>query len=230
MIVRGIKGKHIIYLGDSREAEFSRDFDLVITSPPFYHPTGKKPMAGVSLPTRSLDEYCLFVARVLARAAKGMRRGGPICIIKTDVWYRRSLIPIGYKIIEACESEGMSATSHWIWQRRNFYSPYSPSFSNVFLLSCGKPNFKTQKSGLIATLSNTKTQPRGFAPAIFERLIADLTMRDSIVLDPFLGTGSVTLAAAQLGRWSAGVERSRAQLSVAKCMLSSIPKLAFKSL
>jgi len=58
--------------------------------------------------------------------------------------------------------------------------------------------------------------PAPYPPALAERLIRMFSFAGDTVLDPFLGTGSTTVAAVTAGRNSLGVEINPAYMKLAK--------------
>lgn len=223
--------KHLFIHGDSRQVEYERLFDLVLTSPPFFHPERKESRHGFA-PTTDLDDYVRYVSTILVRAASGLRESRFVCVLKTDVWHRGTLIPVGFRLVDECVRRGLFLRAHWIWQRFSHYSPYSPSFANVFLLgkdACPRPCFP-------GILSDTQSRRRAglsnsYTPEIFQSLIRILTRPGAVILDPFAGAGSVLEAAANTGRRSIGIEISRRQLRLAKRRLSrAVPGVIFRNM
>ena len=222
MIVKPQKGKHVIVHGDSSLARFKRSFDLIITSPPYFHMVKKSRSRGFSPPTKDLEVYSKYVATVLLQSAEGLKVGKFLCVIKTDAWYRGQLMPIGYSIANECVRQGLPLHAHWIWERMPHYSPYSPSFANIFIF--GQPPLRRIcHSGIItnAQLKKPSSHWTSFTPEVFETLIEILCEPEGTVLDPFLGTGSVIEAAARSGRWAVGIEISHKQIATARKLLTT---------
>ncbi len=67
--------------------------------------------------------------------------------------------------------------------------------------------------------ASTRDHPAPYPVEIPERLIRMFSFAGDIVLDPFLGTGSTTLAAARSGRHSIGVEVSPTYVAMAEARL-----------
>ena len=93
-------GRHALFHADSQACRLTSLFDLLLTSPPYYHPVRASSRHGIGF-VGDLEQYANRVAEVLLHCAKAVlnRR---ICIVKTDVWYKGSLIPIGYEIASVC--------------------------------------------------------------------------------------------------------------------------------
>jgi DNA modification methylase len=221
MIVVAQQGKHLIRHGDSSSATFKGSFDLIITSPPYFHPAKKSSSPGFSPKTKDLEAYSEYVVSVLLNALEGLKAGKFLCIVKTDAWYKGQLIPIGYSLVNKCLQHGLTLHAHWIWEKIPFYSPYSPSFANIFIF--GQPPLgRIHYQGIITNnhLKRKRGRPGTFTPEIFETLLKLLCEAGDTVLDPFLGTGSVIEAAARTGRWAVGIEISRRQITSARKLLA----------
>ena len=229
--VRGVPGQHLVLRGDSRHVRYAPTFDLVITSPPFFHPSKRSQAHGRSMGDGNLGAYVTEVARVLSIASEGLRPTGVLCFIKTDVWHGTRLFPVGSSIAAALEEVGLRLRAQWIWERHVFFTPYSPSVANIFILSAGRferPRF----AGVIrdAPIRRSHGRPTTFVPELFAKLIDLLAPPGGLVLDPFAGGGSVIEGAAQTGRWSVGVELSARQLSQSRGLLSTRANVTFSDL
>jgi DNA modification methylase len=207
---------------------FQTSFDMVLTSPPYFHPRQSSHLHGLPSPFKELDAYADWVARILQRTHSALRPGKAICFVKTDVKYKGSLLPVGFEIARACAGLGMPIAAHWIWERMARFSPFAPSLANIFVL--GKPNRKLlQSPGLFKTGdTRDRSHSSSFTPDLFELLIRQLTVQNDIVLDPFTGVGATTLAAARAGRWSVGVELSPTQFEKATITLGYLCGLTLK--
>jgi DNA modification methylase len=222
------KGKHMLYEADSSAAEFDGGFDLVICSPPYFNPSRSSSNHGVSPEFRDLDSYADWTARILVRCAASLKPGQALCFVKTNVKYKRTLLPVGFRVVEHCRHLGLPLQAHWVWRRIAYFSPYAPSFSNIFVLGTAHAEL-LRHAGLFETReSASRDYPGSFTPNLFEELIRRLTGPDETVLDPFLGLGSVVLAASRSGRWCVGVELSGSrQLSRAAHALRDVPAVCF---
>lgn len=214
--------KHKLFLADSRTCHFLPNFDWLITSPPYYHPTRKSSAHGIGF-TGELNAYVNSVVDVLWRCSDAVV-GRRVCLVKTDLWHKGGLIPLGWEIMKTCVRRGLKLRAHWIWQRATAFSPYGPCFSNVFVFAddfC-RPHF----SGIISRAAATKKEglPNSFAPELFGELMELLTKRFDTILDPFAGAGGVIEAAAMHDRRSVGVELSRTQFRIAVNRLRRIPR------
>jgi len=200
-------------------------FNLLLTSPPYYHPVRTSSRHGIGF-TGDLERYADRVSAVLFHCSKAVvnRR---VCIIKTDIWHKGTLIPIGNEIASACIRRGLALRAHWIWERLSAFSPYGPSFANIYVFgdALSRPYF----SGVITNTParRRKGLPSSFVPEIFGALIELLTHVEDVVLDPFAGIGGVLEAAASHGRRSVGIELSTGQCRRAVHRLSQIHGFVF---
>ena len=223
-------GQHTIQEGDSSTVEFAGGFRLVLTSPPCYHPRRQNPEHGLGAPTYDLAGYAEWTGRILLRAAAALDPDGSLCIVKTDVRYRGAILPVGFALAMWLVDHGLSLSAHWIWERFPQYSPYAPSIANVFVFGreVGAPlRFPTVIRD--CPVRRLRGLPSSFTPEIFRVLIERLTAPGDLVLDPFLGCGSVLLAAHCTGRWAAGIEMSPEQIRRAASVLADVPGVRYNS-
>jgi hypothetical protein len=218
-------GRHILVHGDSTSIRFCPAASLILTCPPFFHPRRKSSPHGHSPRIHDLDEFALWTAHVLERASASLSVNGLLCFVKTDVRYRRGLLPVGFRIADALSKRGLPLRAHWVWQRQPSYSPYAPCIGNIFVF--GNRVSPLQSGGLFLgrEVNLRHGQPTSFTPGLFEALLRNLTQPDDTVVDPFAGQGSLIRAAASCGRWTAGVEISRRQILKAEVQLAAVPRL-----
>jgi len=221
-------GRHVIFRADSASVEFGSVFDLLLTSPPFFHPRNTNPAHGMDLGTHDLAEYAARTAAILERSSRALSPARVVAIVKTDVYYRSKLIPVGYAIADACMARGLKLNAHWIWQKRNVHSPYSPSFANIFVF-CDLVTFEKPRGEVISDVPARRYQnlSSSYTPEVFERLLKLLSEPGSNILDPFCGAGSIVVAASRSGRWAVGVERCPEQIDRARRCLNGIEDIVF---
>jgi DNA modification methylase len=110
----------------------------------------------------------------------------------------------------------------------SFFSPYAPSLANIVVFGHADGRF-LQSAGLFQSGDiKSRSHSSSYTPNLFELLIRQLTVENDIVLDPFAGVGSTTLAAARAGRWSVGVDLCPTQLEKAKITLGNLQGLTFR--
>ena len=122
---------HAIWHGDSAQVRLRGQFDMVLCSPPYFHPSASSSIHGMAPRIRDLDLFAEWTANILARASHSLKDEQPLCFVKTDVKYN-TLLPVGFRIAAQCEKLGMPIQAHWVWQRLASFSPYSPSLANIF--------------------------------------------------------------------------------------------------
>src|SRR5258708_19590586 len=88
---------------------------------------------GLSPQLTDIDQFSEWVARVLIRTSRALKPRRPLCFVKTDVKYRRTLLPVGFRIAEWTERLALPVQAHWIWQRFPHHSPYPPPLRNIFV-------------------------------------------------------------------------------------------------
>jgi DNA modification methylase len=221
-------GHHVVWNCDSAKVLFEGKFDLLLCSPPYFHPRNSSKAHGLSPRFTDLDQFSEWVAGILRRASLALKPGRFVCFVKTDVKYRRTILPIGFRIAEWSEKMGLPVRAHWIWQRLPHYSPYAPSFSNIFVLGNGHSS-SLHHPGLFQSDDwRMRSAPSSFTPVLFEQLIRQLTTPDGCILDPFVGLGSTSLAASRSRRWSVGVELSPDQIMKAREILNGHVRVTFR--
>jgi hypothetical protein len=225
-----VLGRHVLMQGDSGRVNFHPQANLVLTCPPFFHPVFHPTPAasphGDSPQIHDLDEFAGWAAEILKRASGALDSRGLLCFVKTDVRYKRTLLPVGFRIAEEVTKRGFPLRAHWIWQRLQSFSPYAPSIGNIFVFG-NRPSIPLLSNGLFldSLVALRRGRPTSFTPGLFEALLQKLSEVGDIVVDPFAGQGSLIIAAARCGRWSACVEISPEQIRKAECVLADVPNL-----
>jgi len=199
---------------------------LVLTCPPFFRPERVASPHGHSPPIHDLDEFAVWAAEILERASGSLDGHGLLCFVKTDVRYKGTLLPVGFRIADALTRKGLPLRAHWVWQRHESYSPYSPSTGNIFVFGGRHPSALLSNGLFVGSVVTVRRgQPTSFTPGLFEALLRQLSGLGDTVVDPFAGRGSLILAAACSGRWSACVEISPEQIRRAEAVLAGVPHL-----
>jgi site-specific DNA-methyltransferase (adenine-specific) len=151
----------------------------------------------------------------------------------------KDLIGIPWRLAFALQRDGWYLRSDVIWNKTNCMPESvkdrpTKAHEYVFLLSKSERYFYDQSSMREPngrnrrTVWNIPTQPfRGahfatFPPALIEPLIRATSSPGDFVLDPFLGSGTTALVAAQLGRRYVGVEVNADYVALALQRLSNV--------
>jgi hypothetical protein len=100
-----------------RPAALQGTFDLVLCSPPYFHPSKTSTVDGAASKIRDMDLFAEWTAQILARTSKVLRTGQPLCFVKTDVKYKNTVLPIGFRIADRYEKLGLPIQAHWIRSR-----------------------------------------------------------------------------------------------------------------
>jgi DNA modification methylase len=238
-----------IYQADSRNLEMIEDgvVDLVICSPPYNVGKNYKNHDD-ALP---LDEYLQLLHDVWAECRRVLRPGGRICVNVAGVdrqpylplqsYITQQLIELGFLmrgeiIWDKAASVGVS-TAWGSWQ-----SPSNPTLRDVheYVMVFCKEQFRleqtkgetdltseeftalTRSVWQFPTESASKVgHPAPFPVELPRRLIKLYSWKGALVLDPFCGSGSTCVAAAQLGRLWIGVDTDPTYVALARRRISA---------
>jgi len=209
-------GKHVLIHGDCGSFSYASGFGFLVTSPPYFHPHRASTLHGDGY-VGEISTYIEVISAQIARCAEAVKHRR-VCIVKTDVWYRGALIPISFELARACMNRGLRLRGHWIFNRTASYTPYSPTFSNIFVFAdC---SLRPHCSGVLKTTERRQPRvPSSFTPGLFAELVRCFSDCDDVLLDPFAGMGAVFHAAKATGRSSVGIESSMAQIAKACALM-----------
>jgi site-specific DNA-methyltransferase (adenine-specific) len=238
-----------IYQADSRTLDMIENgvVDLVICSPPYNVGKNYKNHDD-ALP---LDEYLQLLHDVWAECRRVMRPGGRICVNVAGVdrqpylplqsYITQQLIELGFLmrgeiIWDKAASVGVS-TAWGSWQ-----SPSNPTLRDVheYVMVFCKEQFRleqtkgetdltseeftalTRSVWQFPTESASKVgHPAPFPVELPRRLIKLYSWKGALVLDPFCGSGSTCVAAAQLGRLWIGIDTDPTYVALARRRISA---------
>ena len=117
-------------------------------------------------------------------------------------------------IAPALKDSGLTLKHMLIWVKNNHVlgrCDYNYKHEPIIFGWLEKHNFYGKLAGNFSTLEFDKPQRSELHPtmkpvALLEKLITNSSLRDQIVLDPFLGSGSTLIACEKLGRRCFGME------------------------
>ena len=222
--------KDTLYCQDSRAMTQLADesVDLMITSPPYN--VGKEYDEDLSL-----MEYKRLLAAVFKETYRVLAVGGRACINIANVG-RKPYIPLHALVVEVMRDLGFLMRGEIIWDKgasagsscawgswRSAKNPVLRDVHEYILIyskeAFGKRNGGESTIGRDAFLTNTKSiwqfpaasarrshHPAPFPLELPRRLIELYSYKGDLVLDPFVGSGTTCLAAAQLGRSYVGYD------------------------
>lgn len=235
----------VIHRGDSRRMTRlpDRSVHLMITSPPYN--VGKEYDEDLSL-----DEYKDLLAGVMAETYRVLVGGGRACVNIANIG-RTPYIPLHAHIVEIARECGFLMRGEIIWDKGSsagascawgsWRSASNPVLRDLheYILVFSKGDFKrvSKKESAISRddfLECTKSvwrfpaasarrarHPAPFPIELPLRLINLYSFVGDIVLDPFMGSGTTALAAAQVGRRYVGYEIDAGYVSIANERLNA---------
>ena len=230
----------VIYQGDARKMEQISDeaVQLVVTSPPY---NAKKDYDSYddALP---FGEYLEFLRAVWRECYRVLAPGGRIAINVANIG-RQPYIPLNAYVTMQLLELGFLLRGEVIWNKRgsagestawgSFGRASNPIVRDVheYIILASKDFYaramqdghmpgdvflRVTKSVWEMTATSSKEHPAVFPLELPRNLIWMLSERDDIVLDPFMGTGTTAVAAAQLGRHFVGYEQSARYVKLAR--------------
>jgi site-specific DNA-methyltransferase (adenine-specific) len=202
---------------------------LMVTSPPYN--AGKEYDKDLTL-----DEYRALLRRVFAETYRVLAAGGRACVnvanlgrkpyLPLHAFIIQDMLDIGFQMRgEVIWDKGSSASSSTAWG--TWRSAANPVLRDVheYVLIFSKESFARKAEGRRSTVGRddflewTKSvwsfpaasarkvgHPAPFPEELPRRLIELYTFRGDVVLDPFCGSGTTCLAAADLERHFVGYE------------------------
>jgi site-specific DNA-methyltransferase (adenine-specific) len=218
--------------------------DLMVTSPPYN--VGKD--YDLNLP---MQEYLDFLKRVLAETHRVLAPGGRVAFNVANLG-RKPYIPLHAYIVQIALEVGFFMRGEIIWVKGksaggscawgSWMSAGNPTLRDLheYILIFSKNRFDRPSKG-VSTISKEEfmeattsvwhvpaesarrvRHPAPFPVGLVERLIKLYTFQGDAVLDPFMGSGSTAVAAAQTGRTFVGYEISEDYIMVSQERLARL--------
>ena len=211
---------------------------LMVTSPPYN--VGKDYDDDLAL-----DEYLDLLRRVFTETYRVVEPGGRVAVNVANLG-RKPYLPLNHLVGVLLTEVGFLLRGEIIWRKAkaaggstawgSWQSAKNPTLRDVheYVLVASKASFRRERAGedtiskedfLETTMSVWDILPESArrvghpAPSPTElprRLIELYTFDGDLVLDPFLGSGSTAIAAAQAGRHYVGYETDAAYAALAE--------------
>ena len=237
-----------IYQADSRSLDMIEDgvVDLVICSPPYN--VGKNySNHDDALP---LEDYLQLLRDVWIECRRVMRVGARICVNVAGV-DRQPYLPLQSYITQQLIELGFLMRGEIIWNKAasvgvstawgSWQSPSNPTLRDLheYVMVFCKDEFRLEEKGETDLTSEEFTSltrsiwefptvsankighPAPFPVELPRRLTKLYSWKGALVLDPFCGSGSTCVAAAQLGRLWIGVDMDPEYVQLARRRVSS---------
>ncbi len=217
---------------------------LMVTSPPYN--AGKEYDQDLTL-----DEYRALLRRVFAETYRVLVSGGRACVnvanlgrkpyLPLHAFVIQDMLDIGFHMRgEVIWDKGSSASSSTAWG--SWRSAANPVLRDVheYVLVFSKESFSRKAEGRRSTITRdaflewTKSvwsfpaasarkigHPAPFPEELPRRLIELYSFRGDVILDPFCGSGTTCLAAANLGRHYVGYEIESKYVHLAEARLAA---------
>ena len=217
---------------------------LMVTSPPYN--AGKEYDQDLTL-----DEYRALLRRVFAETYRVLVSGGRACVnvanlgrkpyLPLHAFVIQDMLDIGFHMRgEVIWDKGSSASSSTAWG--SWRSAANPVLRDVheYVLVFSKESFSRKAEGRRSTITRdaflewTKSvwsfpaasarkigHPAPFPEELPRRLIELYSFRGDMILDPFCGSGTTCLAAANLGRHYVGYEIESKYVRLAEARLAA---------
>jgi len=216
---------------------------LMVTSPPYN--VGKDYDEDLDL-----GDYLGLLERVFTETYRVIEPGGRVAVNVANLG-RKPYLPLNHLVGALLTEIGFLLRGEIIWKKAkaaggstawgSWQSAKNPTLRDIheYVLVASKESFRRERSGrdtiskemfLEATMSvwdilpesaRRVGHPAPFPVELPQRLIELYTFEDDLVLDPFLGSGSTAIAAAQSGRHYVGYETDAAYAELAERRIAS---------
>lgn len=217
-------GEHLLACRDSREPEAFAglgSFDLMITDPPYGVDYVGKTVDSLRIPGDCSSGLAELLDAAFANAADVLKPGAPVYVFA----------PSGRQLVEFldCFSRHFSLHQILVWAKGRIVLGHGDYHYAHELVIYGNAAGKTRRRGGLGwyggdSKSSVLSYPSPLASPdhptpkpveLLKELILNSSRRKARVLDPFAGSGSTLVAAAQSNRAGAGIELSEGYASVA---------------
>ena len=210
-----------IYLGDARQ--LLREIpdgtvDLVVTDPPFaikfraartnYHRTGSRVVEGYR--EIAAEDYLAFTKEWMEQAFRVLRPNGSLYVFSG--WNRLR------DVLQSLDETGFTTINHLIWKyqfgvytRKKYVTSH---YHILFAAKDPKKYFFSKAEHYPEDVwvinreywTGKRKTPTKLPLALVKKILAFSSREGDLVLDPFLGSGTVAAAAKEMGRHYLGFE------------------------
>jgi len=214
----GMEEKHLVVIGDPRKMDEvpDRGAQLVIASPPAFEGGSCAKCNG---PAEGFGNYLRNLQLVFDECHRALGEGRFACVNVCEAISYSCKCPVPAHYVLLLQRAGFEYRWDIIWHKP---APFSPGgfLGHILIMRKGKPDFrKIPQKERQQAIFDIRTAMRGWdgcstlPEAICETLIRLYTYEGETVLDPFLGDGATTKAAAGLNRSSTGYTLDYSALS-----------------
>ena len=209
----GMERKHLVVIGNpgAMPEVPGESVQLVAASPPLFE---------MWQPAEAFGEYLEEMLRVFRECHRVLENGRCICVNVCDTVGREPMYPIPAHYALLLQRAGFRYRDDIIWRRPTPCFPDS-ALGHIIVMRKGMADFRRISQGeREQAIFDIRTAMRGWGSSspslpgsILETLIRLYTCEGETVLDPFLGDGATTRAAAGLNRSSIGYTLDYSALS-----------------